>query len=239
MFVSPCTLRSAQCAALIALATVAGIARTETPAPTTPSDDTSTAVAQSHRAASSLHHDFVFARAWSRPWLQPVATIALWLFSGGDDHTVELIASTPTAPAPDQADCSEASDASPLLCFLPLAAAGSFQREPSPALCTLPYVIPFASGPPAPHANHTHRADVTWGLSDVTAFRKFISPVVPSSFSIVARLACREFAGHSLAAPFFHPSSALRGEPVLLPSLACFRPCLGASGRRAAITFSS
>lgn len=231
MFSCACSLRSTQCAALIALAAAVGIARIE---PARATERNSTDIPEcSGSIASVSNASFRESAIQSlEPWFRLIRALTLRSAMGpAADHGGENATSSalpvgipsphfPTAPAHGQS----------FFVFPTRPALGPSARE---------HGFPFAVGPPPPQASQNHRADGTWVPDDVAARRKFVSPVVPSSFCFVARLACREFAGHRLAGPFFHPSSALRGEPALLPDIVRFRPCLCASGWRDSVIFSS
>jgi len=229
MFVSPCTLRSAQCAALIALATVAGIARVETNHLTQRARAASEPTTQTRHATRPTLHFLNYSNnptpAWTSPWLQPVATVALWFFS-----------SNATTPADCPADLALPSAApTELPCPAIATSAAAPPATSLPALCTRDHLIPFAVGPPASTAHFTHRAVGTSVPADVTVRCPVVfsinSPLVPSLSCSVARLACPVFSGPSSAGRFFSPSSALRGEPAPFPALLLPRPSLGASAR--------
>ncbi len=228
MFVSPCTLRSTQCAALIALAAVAGIARVEKPQGTSPAEDQASPSKQS-RAESSPHDRRVgyHAPQAMSPWLHPVATVALWFLSGED-----LRAASDLRTAPKSHAMSDLDLAFPSPTVLP---AHSVRRAPawplSPphaAFSARDHLIPFAVGPPSRGPHSSLRAVGTAVPGDDTVRSSSVSSFSFFAFRPVARLACPEFSGPILVGLSFAPSSALRGEPVRLSAPAQLRPPFGA-----------
>jgi len=138
MFSCPCSLRSTQCAALIALAAVAGIprfepapARAADPAPTptsTPRLEISAALPRAHRFSFPSLLDLP-SRAWGRG--APAA-----FFSALDERTltptpVVLQPSSEWPPAPPAAE-----------------APGNFFTRATPAPTVRQHAHPFAVGPP-------------------------------------------------------------------------------------------
>lgn len=245
MFVSPCTFRSTQCAALIALAAVAGVTRIETtdcmgsgacssPAANLP-------LAGTVRSLTSLF----FAVPTATPaWLQTFTSFALWFV-----RSPERAPATPevTASILPGADKRASEPAPPValppdrplaLSELDLLSATSVAPSSGPLLaarCTQPYLIPFAVGPPSRRENFTLCATGTSVPSDVTATGLLHSTDTrfPPSRSIQPRIACVKFSGPALAGLVLSPSSALRGEPahfLCRPLVAL--PSFGVSVRR-------
>ncbi len=237
MFVSPCSLRSAQCAALIALATAAGLART---GPETSPRSTTDSAARTTQPTAGLTFELSSPRftsvqlgssgTFSHPgavnapslWLQPASTLALWFLCGSDsagDRASTLPACAAAHPA---AAHLAAPFAEPGLRIPPtFAPAPAFPRPTHrPALCTLSHLIPFAVGPPAIEAQPNRCAARTSVPSDLASLR---SPVVACFRSVrsvssrvffVARLACPAFSAPRPADARPRPSFALRGKPA-------------------------
>ena len=220
MFSSACSRRSAQCAALIALATVAGMARFEPSSssqPDTRPGTPSVSLTPSH----------------PRPPLHPCVLLAHVLRLYRDAFFTSVLARTtpderPTPAAAGGADPAPRGSAALAAALRPFAPATDV-----PPLSARLHVIPFAVGPPAQPATPPRRADATSVRHDVSAR----CPCVPSVVIVrpfpVARLARRRFSGPPGAARPFRPSSALRGEPAPLPAPVRFLPALDASARRA------
>ena len=229
---SVCSIRSAQCAALIALAAVVGLSRFEPTAQPEPDTAGASSVTRSvprhssfSRAFGLLAHAIGFYReVFVRPTFisSPLA----------DEPTAGALVRPPLG-------CSSAA---PIVSvrradFLLDAFAFSHpQYRESTAVRQ--HRFPFAVGPPSPHVTPPHRAAGTSVPKDVTARWSIYAPVVPLSVSPVARVACCQLVGQRLAALKFSPSSALRGEPAPVPTSVRFRLSLGVSGRRDACLFS-
>ena len=226
MFSSVCSLRSAQFAALIALATVAGIARFE---PSSPSQTD----ADPRSPASSL------TAPRHRPDLHPCVLLA---------HIVRLYRDVFFAPAlaritPDEQPARAAN--LPPQALAPGAAptpgwpanlAASPRAFARPADFASDAVrshrFPLAVGPPAQPTTPPHRADGTSVRPNVSARCPCAPSVVIVPLFPVARPARRSFSGQPITAGPFRPSSALRGEPAPLPAPVRFPPPPGVSGRR-------
>ncbi len=238
MFVSPCSLRSAQCAALIALAAAAGLARTgpETTSriSTAPSE---TNVPVASRLTLDLGSDRVdpahfnlcprssYRDAFARPspWLQPLSTVALW-FLCGTESASDLTAATkaPTSSGPSGVDALAGAAVADLPLAPTLATAPAFPRfSDRPALCTLSHLMPFAVGPPAFGTQNNRRVAGTSVPSDLASLRSLLFACFRSVRSVslpffsVARLACPSLSAPRPADASHRPSSALRGKPVL------------------------
>ena len=232
MFPSVCSIRSAQCAALIALAAVVGLSRfepTSQPEPDTAGTSSVTRSVPRHpsfsRAFGLLAHAIGFYReVFVRPTFisSPLA----------DEPTAGALVRPPLG-------CSSAE---PIVSvrradFLLDAFAFSHPQDRE-STAVRQHRFPFAVGPPSPHVTPPHRAAGTSVPKDVTARWSIYAPVVPLSVSPVARVACCQLVGQRLAALKFLPSFALRGEPAPFPTSVRFRLSLGASGRRDACLFS-
>jgi len=232
MFPSVCSIRSAQCAALIALAAVVGLSRfepTSQPEPDTAGTSSVTRSVPRHpsfsRAFGLLAHAIGFYReVFVRPTFisSPLA----------DEPTAGALVRPPLG-------CSSAE---PIVSvrradFLLDAFAFSHPQDRE-STAVRQHRFPFAVGPPSPHVTPPHRAAGTSVPKDVTARWSIYAPVVPLSVSPVARVACCQLVGQHLAALKFLPSSALRGEPAPFPTSVRFRLSLGASGLSDACLFS-
>ena len=211
MFVSPCSLRSTQCAALIALATAAGIMRVEVAEAR--SSDARTTKTETNRAAhvafprSTQTARFQIAFDAVAPWLA--------LFQVAAQLTAESSAGI-AAPLPSTAPAAT-------LPFPPLLCCGPTARQHS---------YPFAIGPPARDAGSSTRADDTSVSLDSAARRIAVSRVAVVSFSsLTARLTRLGTPGPKLAGMFSSPSSALRGETAPFPSLSAPTKATALSGR--------
>ncbi|MEY4815233.1 MAG: hypothetical protein RLZZ162_2306 [Verrucomicrobiota bacterium] len=232
MFPSVCSIRSAQCAALIALAAVVGLSRfepTSQPEPDTAGTSSGTRSVPRHpsfsRAFGLLAHAIGFYReVFVRPTFisSPLA----------DEPTAGALVRPPLG-------CSSAE---PIVSvrradFLLDAFAFSHPQDRE-STAVRQHRFPFAVGPPSPHVTPPHRAAGTSVPKDVTARWPMYTPVVPLSVSPVARVACCQLVGQRLAALKFLPSFALRGEPAPFPTSVRFRLSLGASGLSDACLFS-
>ena len=239
MFPSVCSIRSAQCAALIALAAVVGLSRFEPTSQPEPDTAGASSVTRSVPRHSSFSH--------------PLASRAFGLLA----HAIGLyrevfvrptfisspLADEPTARARalgrPPLGCSSADPiVSVRRADFPVDAFAFSHPPDRESAAVRQHRFPFAVGPPSPHVTPPHRAAGTSVPKDVTARWPMGSPVVPFSFPPVARIACCQFAGQRLAALKFPPSFALRAESAPVPTSVRFRPSLGVSGLRAARFFS-
>jgi len=196
MFASPCSLRSTQCAALIALATAAGIMRVEvaearvSASRANQSDEHAYSQIERHLPVSAARFQVAFDAV--APWLALFQVAA---------HSVAECPAEVSAPRPS---------------------AGSPPRVPLPTRLgcgptARQHSYPFAVGPPTCGATSPARADDTSVSPDSAARRIAISRVAVvtlSSFS--ARLTRLGTPGPKLAGTFSSPSLAPRGEPVAL-----------------------
>ena len=229
MFPSVCSIRSAQCAALIALAAVVGLSRFEPTSQPEPDTAGASSVTRSVPRHSSFSH--------------PLASRAFGLLA----HAIGLYREVFVRPAlisspPAYESTASALARPPLGCSSadPIVSvrradfpvdAFAFSHPPDrESAAVRQHRLPFAVGPPPPHATPPHRAAGTSVPKDVTARWPMYTPVVPFSVSPVARVACCQLVGQRLAARKFPPSFALRGEPAPFPTSVRFRLPLGASG---------
>lgn len=238
MFVSPCSLRSAQCAALIALAAAAGLARTgpETTSRANPAPS-ETNVPVASRLTLDLGSDrfdpahFTLSPASSSrdafarpsPWLQPLSTLALW-FLCGTESAADLTQAPVASPSSDPSEVDALAEAAlPDRPFAPTLATSPARPPASdrPALCTLSHLMPFAVGPPAFGTQNNRRVAGTSVPSDLASLRSLLFACFRSVRSVslpffsVARLACPSLFAPRPADASYRPSSALRGKPAL------------------------
>ena len=232
MFSSVCSIRSAQCAALIALAAVVGLSRFEPTSQPEPDTAGASSVTRSVPRHPSFSHAFgllahaigLYREAFIRP--------AFISTRPADESTARSLSRSPLG-------CSSADPiVSVRRADFPVDAFAFSHPPDRESAAVRQHRFPFAVGPPSPHVTPPHRAAGTSVPKDVTARWPMGSPVVPFSFPPVARLACCQFAGQRLAALKFPPSFALRGEPAPFPTSVRFRLPLGASGLSDACLFS-
>ena len=232
MFSSVCSIRSAQCAALIALAAVVGLSRFEPTSQPEPDTAGASSVTRSVPRHSSFSHAFgllahaigLYREAFIRP--------AFISTPPADESTARALARPPLG-------CSSADPiVSVRRADFPVDAFAFSHPPDRESAAVRPHRLPFAVGPPSPHVTPPHRAAGTSVPKDVTARWPMYTPVVPLSVSPVARVACCQLVGQHLAALKFLPSSALRGEPAPFPTSVRFRLPLGASGLSDACLFS-
>lgn len=201
MFRSACSLRSTQCAALIALATAAGISRFEpgsnaSTASTHAERDTSVRVATIRTLALRAAY-FQFALQTIAPWLRFDSPALATL----DAATPHAMPSTGTAVA-------QSTDSATVPTALPAAEPYAFPVFPVPALSAREHAFPFAVGPPRSEVVPNLRAPSTFVPCDSTARQvpvppvSRIAPALSATPSPVARLARQEFAGPRAARPF-------------------------------------
>ena len=232
MFPSVCSIRSAQCAALIALAAVVGLSRFEpTSQPEPDTAGTSSVIRIVPRPPSFSHAFGLLAHAIG---LHREAFIRPSSISGppADESTSRALARLPLG-------CSSADPiVSSLRADFPVDSFAFSHPPDFGSAAVRQHRFPFAVGPPPRYATPPHRAAGTSVPKDVTARWPMVAHVVPFSLSPVARVACCQFAGQRLAALKFPPSSALRGEPAPVLDSVCFRPWLGETRIRDARLFS-
>ncbi len=224
MFSSPCSLRSTQCAALIALATVAGIARfeatetTSTSATHTPNTRVaSSPYTQSDSDAGFRQNFFRFALRALAPWF-------------GSTSSPIANCSSAVAPEPQPADANKAFLDFPMKSDFAPSAALLIGRLVSEHSCSVPssgqHAYPFAVGPPRRALNSTPAAESTYVPSDSAARREVISRIVDyRSLSALARLARPDFSGAGLCPPPTRSSPASRGESIPSASIVSWTVC--------------
>jgi hypothetical protein len=224
MFFSPCTRRSTQCAALIALATVAGIARVE-------SNPQKTRAANAFESNSCVvpgtepvHSRFTASPRWCAPWLQSFATLGLWLLCADGYSELNLAAGGSSAPetAPDAEPTLNIPSPFPAPAIEPTATSVDHGPEPRVSTGSRSHFIPFAVGPPRSQPTPNLRANGT-PVPTVDFARRFYDISVDHfSVPFFARLACRSFFRHPWVGPVFPPSFALRGAPNSLTATTRF-----------------
>ena len=232
MFPSVCSIRSAQCAALIALAAVVGLSRFEPTSQPEPDTAGTSSVTRSVPRHSSFSRAFGLLAHAIGLYREVFVRPAFISSPPADESTARALARPPLG-------CSSAE---PIVSvrradFLLDAFAFSHPQDRE-STAVRQHRFPFAVGPPSPHVTPPHRAAGTSVPKDVTARWSIYAPVVPLSVSPVARVACCQLVGQRLAALKFLPSFALRGEPAPFPTSVRFRLSLGASGLSDACLFS-
>lgn len=232
MFSSVCSIRSAQCAALIALAAVVGLSRFEPTSQPEPDTAGTSSVTRSVPRHSSFSRAFGLLAHAIGLYREVFVRPAFISSPPADEPTARALARPPLG-------CSSAD---PIFSARRTDLPGdscAFSHPPDRESAAFrPHRFPFAVGPPSPHVTPPHRAAGTSVPKDVTARWPMYTPVVPFSVSPVARVACCQFVGQHLAALKFLPSFALRGEPAPVPTSVRFRLSRGASGLSDACLFS-
>ncbi len=209
MFVSPCSLRSTQCAALIALAAAAGIMRVEvaearsSDSRTTQPDTNRAARAEFPRSAPTARFQLAFDAV--APWLA--------LFQAAAQLPAEAPAAV-AAPRPSTAPAAP-------LPFPPRLCCGPTARQHS---------YPFAVGPPAPSVTPSPRAAGMFVPGNSAAPGSVFTTVSrvahPDEVSSPARLARLISPSHALAGSATKHPFALCGElprPPFRPTPSAFR----------------
>lgn len=215
MFCSPCSLRSSSCAALIALATMAGLSRFE------PASGKSAAASPLARARQTIS-----VTSLSRAQFYPVAMQAL-----APQFRV-------SRPSIDFASDHRGGDSPLALLFItpgeswrpiaaPVTAPLISPAAVQPARSARRHSYPYAVGPPRCKSHKPLRAAGTEVPGDSCARRSQVSRIAPTSISIPSALLMHALdSGPPSAKSTFFPSSALRGEPAFL----C-RPSYAAAAR--------
>jgi len=234
MFFSPCTRRSTQCAALIALATVAGIARVESNPQKTRAANASESNPCVVPGTGPVPSSFTVSTKWCAPWLQPFATLALWSLSADDYSELNLAAASSSAAesAPDAEPTLNIPSPFPAPPIEPTATSVDHSPEPQVSTGSRSHFIPFAVGPPRSQRTPHFRANGT-PVPTVDFARRLYDVFVdhfPGYF--FARLACHSYFRHPWVGLVFPPSFALRGAPNSLTAAIRFRRALRAHGAR-------
>jgi hypothetical protein len=227
MFPCGCSLRSTQCAALIALATAAGIVRMDSARAAVSADTkaykpAAVDVRLEHRIEPSRYQIALQVLA---PWLRVFGISIQESASGSPVLVAAALTATESA-----ADCGSRYFGPPALSPTPSLAVATEVQRPNvfawvaPAPTARHYAFPFAVGPPAAATRSSNlRVMGTAVPGDRIARWMSVSPVAVSFFSMSgAPEWCAVSPGHSLAGSDFLPSFALRGEPVPASQLATF-----------------
>lgn len=237
MFVSPCSLRSTQCAALIALATVAGISRLEKQPHPTATDES---------PQRSSRETEVFRGIQNPPLIIATATW-LWHFTRVDARQVApdlFLGSHHTVAHRNACDADFLDHETRLATVSPAQASTvAFSEIARPALCTVSHLIPFAVGPPTNRISTIPNAVGTGVPGDSTAqgtSARSVSWVAtldvgPSE----ARIAHQNPTGRNSARLIPAPRSSHRGGTGTSPLTARFAGRLGAPARRGPFDFST
>lgn len=213
MFSSPCSLRSTQCAALIALAAAAGISRFES-APAKTTAPRPVAGAQNFAAVISISRAQIYFAA-----MQTLVTqvhVARVTVGFEPDHATGTALLDLAALAADELLPPAApAAASPL----------SFSAPAAPALSARKHSFPYAVGPPRRRISTPLRAAGTEVPGDSSARRSQVSRIATVSILILrARVTRATDQGPESAGSLLSPSSALRGESGFFPSFVRLRP---------------
>ncbi len=205
-----CSLRSKQCAALIALATAAGIARIESVGGAAPHrvPATERRGAETHATGTVKPVFFQLSTDRPAPWVASVATLAAWCLSLPENH---LVPHEQTASG--SACWLEAPDAQTGIAASVSVSTVSYGFRAVSVLSVRQHHFPYAIGPPLRAAQSLLRADGTRVPGDSAARR---SSRVAASFADFrfARVTRRSLPGSEIAGPFFLPipSFTPRGE---------------------------
>ena len=212
-----CSLRSTQCAALIALAAAAGIMRVESKASENRSNGPSSTPAARDLAPvnvaktnGNLRYEIADTFA---PWLR-LAQLAAELTALSD-------AEIPVAPRS-------------ALFLKP-----RFVLSPAPRPSPARHSFPFAVGPPWRDLNTLARADDTPVSRDSAARCMLVSRIAELPSSDFARASRNENRVLTWTVSVFNPSSALRGGLAGFPSLRPFAEPLGSFRPRIAANLES
>ena len=212
MFPCPCSLRSTQCAALIALAAAAGIARIESAAThpaTRPVSDVRTPVSM------SCCDDNYFRAAihMLAPWLRLFESVAIMGTSADDSSSADASRS-----GPNGGHVLAAHEPAHGHAALRTGAHFSYHDFALPTLSARQHQIPFAIGPPWRGARSTRRVDGTPVPCDSAARGRLVSRVVPVFNScFVARLARPVSSGLDSPDLYPDPNPAVRGGSEFSP----------------------
>jgi hypothetical protein len=220
MFSSPCSLRSTQCATLIALAAAAGLVRVET--------NTSAGSGPASEKAGAFDQSFLNkrtaqARNAAASFNSKTFDLSAVLFAQGRSSSTESFRLD--AAASDflrlisllqvTVEMSDAADSA----IIPVLTLASGQRpayfnSPSPARSSRQHVFPFAVGPPHEDASSNPRADDTRVSGDLAVCGMWVVRVADcSKLPLIAHPTCDANRATKLAGLFSEPSFALRGEP--------------------------
>jgi hypothetical protein len=236
MFPSVCSLRSAQCAALIALAAAAGISRFE-PAESAPVESTNSTPSVTRTTPSRPAHTFRTAllQLFGRVFHCDVLTLSALV---GAPSPQELSPSNVVSPNVTPPAARHVESFPPPLTFAPADTRPAFPRPPafSPLSVRL-HVIPFAVGPPAYETAANPPAACTHVLGDSSACRPSVSRIAPLSVRFVVAPSARlRRPALTLAGPLSAPSLTLRGgpSPLRLPSALPGFPSPAANARSTA-----
>lgn len=205
-----CSLRSTQCAALIALATAAGIARIESIGGAAPhrAPATERRGADVHVTGTVKPVFFQLSTDRPAPWVASVATLATWCLSLSGNH---LVPHEQTASG--SACWFEAPDAPTGIAVSVSVSTVSYGFRVVSVLSVRQHHFPYAVGPPRCAGQPPLRADGTKVPGDSAARRSLRVAASFADFRF-ARVTRRSLPGSEFAGPFFLPipSFAPRGE---------------------------
>ena len=211
VFVSPCTLRSTQCAALIALAAAAGIARVASPVSSASDGPVSPNQHAPGPARTVRPTFFEIVHTAAAPWVRNLAVVAGWFLHGPRGEASSTGAGQ--ANAFHQGGCVKAELT---VRVAPSAATNIVRLEFfAPAFCARRFVLPFAVGPPADECIPNPNASGTNVPGDPIAAGLSGSRIAclweRTCEARLARLSSRSF---EVTEQFSLPGSALRREPL-------------------------
>jgi hypothetical protein len=215
MFPSPCSLRSAQCATLIALAAAAGIMRVEqaaspTAVPAFDYEEPALVAASASGWTDRIHSLALVAtkRCFSIGELQDVAK---WKFETASDEVPPMVrlGQAPVDPTTDSVNSN--ADSSPIVAA---GYGGMYSEGTFGAPSARQHSYPYAVGPPRTRANSNPRADDTSVSGDLAACRTLVLQVALGfQLPLGARRTRESDQASKRAGTFSEPSFALRGEP--------------------------
>lgn len=220
MFPCPCSLRSTQCAALIALAATAGIARIESAA-TQPTTRPTSEVGVSVSVSRCDENYFRAAIHVLAPWFRLFESVAITGTSVDDSSSADASRS-----GPNGGHVLAAHEPAHGHAALRAGAHFSYHDFALPTLSARQHQIPFAIGPPWRGARSNRRVDGTPVPCDSAARGRLVSRVVPVFNScFVARLARPVFSGLDSPDLYPDPSPGLRGGPEISPNALSAAAC--------------
>ena len=197
MFFSPCSLRSTQCATLIALAAAAGISRTG-PAPEKPTAPHPVVGAQTFAAIAAISRAQFYLAAMQT--LAPSFRVSCATFDfERDDATGYSTLDLPTLASAETSPPVAPPEESPLI----------FRSPAAPALSARQHSYPYAVGPPRRGIAQSLRVADTAVPGDSSTRRSQVSRIARVFIAVPSALLTRlTDSGPKLAESIFSPNSA-------------------------------
>jgi hypothetical protein len=215
MFPCACSLRSTQCAALIALTAAAGIARIE---PARESIQSAPQVSHQIELRATRPSGLLTLSEIAAPWLAYfLSTISSESTSARDSSPAAVSHCDPAWAEFAGVDLARVGSASPRNPF------GFEVMRPS----ARQHAIPYAVGPPRCELTQTHDAAGTNVPGDSAACDRSGSGIAKVSKSVFSARDARDCRQRPILVGVNSPSFALRGEPVVSFN---HRPALNAAG---------